>query len=221
MDEATQNLLKQAVTALRWAQFNGAAKVATSQPLVDESPRPRPAPGGARAVDVAFAQPEAKEVAPSAPSVPSVTLAYPCGDPDSVVTLLWAGPSSARAGGCWEGSSGALLRNMISAMKLDPERVHAVTLVQPDDPAAVTDRPLPLSQQLAASSSKILLVFGERAAQLLFQVDASIENLRGGWRRLAGRDTMITYGPERLEQMPMFKAVTWKDLQGVMKKIEA
>ena len=54
----------------------------------------------------------------------------------------------------------------------------------------------------------------------LLRTDQSIESMRGNWRMLGGRQTMITYGPKVLLQMPMYKAVAWKDMQEVMRRIK-
>lgn len=149
-------------------------------------------------------------------------LAFATGDTNGPLTVLCAGKWGDGAGAMWSGPEGELLSRMISAMKLNPQTVHAVTLVQVPDGETVEaqNRPPPLSVQLRESESKALLIFGDRAAQWLLQTRESMDSLRGKWRTLAGRPAMVTYGPEVLLQMPMYKAMAWKDMQDVMRTLK-
>ncbi len=245
MDEQTVELLQQVGAALRWARFGGAEQVALTsaqQASIGAEPsRPasrsstsKPAPVAQRSSQSLPLRQRLRPVVSSSPqdlhsaaaataqggAAPRV-LAYSSGDPGGPLTLLCAGQWGDGPGACWSGEQGQLLSRMVSAMKLNPETVHAVTLVETPEgeEVASTDRPPPLSEQLANSASKILLVLGEQAAHWLLRSSQPIDTLRGSWRTLGGRPTMITYGPGILLQMPMFKAMAWKDMQDVMAKL--
>jgi uracil-DNA glycosylase family 4 len=216
MDAETVQLLQEVSASLRWARFGGAEFVpASSSPQRSE---PRPQNRASQAPVAAPPQPRQRRV-----EAPAVTiLAHASGSPKSRLTVLCMGVWGDTAGACWRGPEGELLARMVTAMNFDPQQVHAVTLVRvPDgETVAADERPPSLSQQLKACGSDALLVFGEEAARLLLRTNQPIDTLRGQWRTLGGRPTMITYGPSVLLQMPMFKAMAWKDMQDVMAKLK-
>lgn len=250
MDAETAELLHEVSAALRWARFGGVthveARLPAAAPPTDarahqqapSRPASSPAsnalglrPGGrlrtrfdassppaAAQRRQTAARPAAAKPAPAKLDI----VAHPTGDPASPLTLLCSGRWGDGPGACWQGPEGELLRRMIAAMKLDPATVHAVTLVRvPEGESVAPDqRPPSLAAQLKQASPAAMLVFGERAAHWLLRTDQPIDTLRGQWRTLGGVPTMTTYGPRLLLQMPMFKAMAWKDMQDVMARIE-
>jgi len=62
---------------------------------------------------------------------------------------------------------------------------------------------------------KVILVFGERAAQCLLKSNANISELRGRVQKMGDISTsiIITHSPSDLITTPLLKRETWADLQ--------
>lgn len=215
MDTAPENaddLLSEVSMALRWAHFGGAEAVAL--PAYD-APVPAIAPAAKQQAPEQQERP-AEPIKKPRESGPKL-VAHAVGPRDARVVLVVAGKSTDGPGTCWQGEAGDLLAKMIGAMGLRTADVYAVTLVQltPEQTSSVE----PFSAQLRAVKPEVMLVFGQQAAHWMLRTDEPIDDLRGEWRTLARIKTMVTYGPDTLLAMPLYKRLAWSDLQQAMKTL--
>jgi DNA polymerase len=90
-----------------------------------------------------------------------------------------------------------LLQNMAKAMRISLSPPQAMT-----DPV----------HALSASSAKMLIAFGEAAAQQLLASQKSLPTLRGQLHACHGRTLVATHALAHLLQQPLDKAQTWHDL---------
>jgi uracil-DNA glycosylase family 4 len=74
-------------------------------------------------------------------------------------------------------------------------------------------------QQRDAVNPKALLVFGEKAAQLLLQSSQPIFHLRGRLHDYHGTPAVVTYHPNQLNSEPALKRLSWNDLQLLQKEL--
>jgi len=97
-----------------------------------------------------------------------------------------------------------LLQNMAKAMRI---RLH-------------TPQPMNyLNHDWSASPAKMLIAFGEAAAQSLLANQTSLTNLRGQLHACHGRTLVATHALAHLLQQPLDKAETWHDLRLAMQAL--
>ena len=82
-------------------------------------------------------------------------------------------------------------------------------------PQAMTDP----GHALSASSAKMLIAFGEAAAQQLLASQKSLPTLRGQLHACHGRTLVATHALAHLLQQPLDKAQTWHDLRLAMQTL--
>ncbi len=97
-----------------------------------------------------------------------------------------------------------LLQNMAKAMRISLSPPQAMT-----DPG----------HALSASSAKMLIAFGEAAAQQLLASQKSLPTLRGQLHACHGRTLVATHALAHLLQQPLDKAQTWHDLRLAMQTL--
>ncbi len=97
-----------------------------------------------------------------------------------------------------------LLQNMAKAMRISLSPPQAMT-----DPG----------HALSASSAKMLIAFGEAAAQQLLASQKSLPTLRGQLHACHGRTLVATHALDHLLQQPLDKAQTWHDLRLAMQTL--
>jgi DNA polymerase len=138
----------------------------------------------------------------AAPVVPEPVLLEP------VAALAWTQVAS--TDGLWlfvsltaslSADEWQLLQNMAKAMRISLSPPQAMT-----DPG----------HTLSASSAKMLIAFGEAAAQQLLASQKSLPTLRGQLHACHGRTLVATHALAHLLQQPLDKAQTWHDLRLAM-----
>ncbi len=97
-----------------------------------------------------------------------------------------------------------LLQNMAKAMRISLSPPQAMT-----DPG----------HALSASSAKMLIAFGEAAAQQLLASQKSLPTLRSQLHACHGRTLVATHALAHLLQQPLDKAQTWHDLRLAMQTL--
>ena len=141
----------------------------------------------------------------AAPVVPEPVLLEP------VAALAWTQVAS--TDGLWlfvsltaslSADEWQLLQNMAKAMRISLSPPQAMT-----DPG----------HALSASSAKMLIAFGEAAAQQLLASQKSLPTLRGQLHACHGRTLVATHALAHLLQQPLDKAQTWHDLRLAMQTL--
>ena len=141
----------------------------------------------------------------AAPVVPEPVLLEP------VAALAWTQVAS--TDGLWlfvsltaslSADEWQLLQNMAKAMRISLSPPQAMT-----DPG----------HALSASSAKMLIAFGEAAAQQLLASQKSLPTLRGQLHACHGRTLVATHALDHLLQQPLDKAQTWHDLRLAMQAL--
>lgn len=166
----------------------------------------------AQAVSSVPVMPAAHVAAPVVPEpvVPEPDKAEPVA-PEPIEALAWTQVVS--TDGAWlfvshtaslSADEWQLLQNMAKAMRISLSPPQAMT-----DPGHV----------LSASSAKMLIAFGEGAAQQLLASQASLPTLRGQLHACHGRTLVATHALDHLLQQPLDKAHTWHDLRLAMQAL--
>lgn len=116
--------------------------------------------------------------------------------------------------------AGLLLTQMVQALGLDLDKVWVTSAVKcpvsqqnPLSPATLAECRSFLEQQIAIFQPRVILIFGETAAQSALQTQASLLELRGTIHKFAAISTIVTYHPHFLLQTPLEKRAAWTDLQ--------
>jgi len=166
----------------------------------------------AQAVSSVPVMPAAHVAAPVVPEpvVPEPDKAEPVA-PEPIEALAWTQVAS--TDGAWlfvshtaslSADEWQLLQNMAKAMRISLSPPQAMT-----DPGHV----------LSASPAKMLIAFGEGAAQQLLANQASLPTLRGQLHACHGRTLVATHALDHLLQQPLDKAHTWHDLRLAMQAL--
>ncbi|MBB4065685.1 uracil-DNA glycosylase [Gellertiella hungarica] len=236
------------------AQRAAAAPQATGQPQRGErgaAPQ-RPAPAGAQPIPLPDqeAVAEARRVAAAAMTLEDLRGAIDafdhCGLKRGARSTILAGGechtgimvvgaipgSDEDAGGtAFAGRSGALFDRMLSSIGLTREKVAAVTALpwrppgnrQPTQAEMDICRPF-VERQIALCNPRIVLVLGNFAARYLIDPNASIQLIRGEWKRLQVEDRAIpalpSLHPDDLLRAPASKRLAWQDLLAFRQKLD-
>lgn len=146
----------------------------------------------------------------AAPVVPEPDEAEPVA-PEPIAAMAWTQVAS--TDGAWlfvsptaslSADEWQLLQNMAKAMRISLNTPQAMT-----DPG----------HALSASPTKMLVAFGEAAAQQLLAIQASLPTLRGQLHSCHGRKVVATHALDHLLQQPLDKAQTWHDLRLAMQAL--
>ena len=106
----------------------------------------------------------------------------------------------------YKGKSGALLKKILNAMKVDPNDVFICNTG--DDPS--------IHRKIKAIAPKIIITLGTKASQNLLNIQQPLEQLRGKFHDVNGIQVMPTFHPSLLLRYPEFKRQVWEDMKQVM-----
>jgi DNA polymerase len=152
------------------------------------------------------------------------------GSPRARLMFVGEGPGAEedRQGLPFVGRAGELLDRMLRAIDLDREQVYIANVVKcrppgnrdplPDEVAACADF---LAGQIDAVRPSVLVCLGRIAAQTLLGDESPVGRLRGGWHRVRGVETRVTYHPAALLRNPALRRPTWEDLQEIRDRLRA
>jgi DNA polymerase len=102
-----------------------------------------------------------------------------------------------------DGDAGVLLDKMLIAIQLQRgKNVYLTQLSEPDY----------FKRQIALIQPKLIVAFGEKAAQSLLSSNEPLDTLRGTVHQYQGVSLVACYAPSHLLQHPQDKAKAWADL---------
>jgi DNA polymerase len=102
-----------------------------------------------------------------------------------------------------DGEAGALLDKMLIAIQLQRgKNVYLTQLSEPDY----------FNRQIALMQPKLIIAFGEKAAQTLLGSNEPLDALRGKVQQYQGVALVASYAPSHLLQHTQDKAKAWADL---------
>jgi DNA polymerase len=153
------------------------------------------------------------------------------GSGSSGIVFVGEGPGEEedRQGLPFVGPAGQLLDRMIAAMQLGRDDVYVCNIVkcrppknrkpEPDEMA----RCMPfLAEQLSLIQPRVIIALGATAVQGLLGTTEGITRLRGSWKLWRGTvPVMPTFHPAYLLRTPQAKRDVWKDLQEVLRRLNA
>ena len=103
----------------------------------------------------------------------------------------------------FDGDAGVLLDKMLIAIQL--QRGKNVYLTQLSEPAY-------FKRQIALIQPKLIIAFGEKAAQSLLGSNEPLDTLRGTLHQYQDVSLVTSYAPSHLLQHPQEKSKAWADL---------
>ncbi len=106
----------------------------------------------------------------------------------------------------YEGKAGRLLVKILAAIHLSPEQVYICTPISPEM----------LAKKIQPDQVKMILAFGEKAAQTVTGTKDSLSFLQGKPVRFCGIRTMPLYHPEQLLQDPALKRPVWEAIKSML-----
>ena len=144
------------------------------------------------------------------------------GDPNARVVCVGEGPGANEdeSGLPFVGQAGALLTKILEAVNLSRDEVFITNVVkhrppgnrnpQPDEVAACSPY---LIRQLELIKPKVIIAFGNFAAQTLLDTKDGVGKLRGVVHSYQGIPLVVTYHPAALLRNPNWKRPTWEDVK--------
>lgn len=131
-----------------------------------------------------------------------------------------------REGRPFVGRAGALLTDIIHAMKLRREDVYIANVIKcrpPENRNPEADeldacRPW-IRQQISIIAPEVIVTLGRFALQSLLEKPIAISAARGEWQSLDGIRLMPTYHPAYLLRNPSAKKEVWSDMKKVMSQL--
>lgn len=139
------------------------------------------------------------------------------------------GEEEDRQGLPFVGPAGQLLDRMIGAMQLGRDDVYVCNIVKcrppknrkPDPEEMARCMPY-LAEQLELLAPRVIVALGATAVQGLLGTTEGITRLRGNWKMYRGKvPVMPTFHPAYLLRTPQAKREVWKDLQEVLRHLQA
>lgn len=148
--------------------------------------------------------------------------------PAGKVRVLFVGDMpdrvAVRQGSAIGGETGALLWNIIHAMKLNPDTAYVTNLRQcrfPDHLRPEADAELAcvafLGDAIRLLAPEAICALGETAGQALTGEKKPLAALRGRFSTYQEIPLMVTHHPADLLATPALKRETWQDVQEIMK----
>ena len=144
------------------------------------------------------------------------------GNQDASLLIIGEAPGAEEdsRGEPFVGRVGALLDQMLLALKLDRSRVFIANVLKCRPPGNRDPRPeetrscLPyLNRQIALIKPSVVLIAGRVAAQALLDTEVSVGKLRGKLHHVGERvPAVVTYHPAYLLRQPLEKRKAWQDL---------
>lgn len=144
------------------------------------------------------------------------------GNPKARVVCVGEGPGATEdeTGLPFVGAAGALLTKILASVDLTREEVFITNVVkhrppgnrnpQPDEVEACTPY---LTRQLELIKPKVIIAFGNFAAQTLLNTKDGIGKLRGFIHTYHGTPLVVTYHPAALLRNQAWKRPTWEDVK--------
>lgn len=122
----------------------------------------------------------------------------------------------------FSGRAGQLFDAMLSAAGLYREQVYATSVFKcaPTDDLSITPQcDSIVRQQIKLVEPKIIITFGEFAAQAVTKSNVALKNLRSKEHYLVGSNTPIipTYSPAQMLDDTSLKAFVWQDLKKALR----
>lgn len=118
------------------------------------------------------------------------------------------------------GAAGGLLTKILESVKLSREEVFITNVVKHRPPGNRNPTPLEveacspyLIRQLELIKPKVIIAFGNFAAQTLLNTKDGIGKLRGTVHTYHGTPLVVTYHPAALLRNPNWKRPTWEDVK--------
>ncbi len=144
------------------------------------------------------------------------------GDPKARVVIVGEAPGANEdeTGLPFVGAAGALLTKILESVKLSREEVFITNVVKHRPPANRNPQPDEveacspyLVRQLELIKPKVIIAFGNFAAQTLLNTKDGIGKLRGAVHTYHGTPLVVTYHPAALLRNPNWKRPTWEDVK--------
>lgn len=144
------------------------------------------------------------------------------GDPKAQVVIVGEAPGANEdeTGLPFVGAAGGLLTKILESVKLSREEVFITNVVKhrppgnrnptPDEVEACSPY---LIRQLELIKPKVIIAFGNFAAQTLLGTKDGIGKLRGTVHTYHGTPLVVTYHPAALLRNPNWKRPTWEDVK--------
>ncbi len=144
------------------------------------------------------------------------------GNPKARVVCVGEGPGANEdeTGLPFVGAAGALLTKILESVNLTREEVFITNVVkhrppgnrnpQPDEVEACSPY---LIRQLELIKPKVIIAFGNFAAQTLLNTKDGIGKLRGAVHSYHGTPLVVTYHPAALLRNQSWKRPTWEDVK--------
>jgi uracil-DNA glycosylase len=144
------------------------------------------------------------------------------GNPKARVVCVGEGPGANEdeSGLPFVGAAGALLTKILESVKLSRDEVFITNVVKHRPPG--NRNPLPeevdacspyLIRQLELIKPKVIIAFGNFAAQTLLNTKDGVGKLRGAVHTYEGIPLVVTYHPAALLRNPNWKRPTWEDVK--------
>ena len=144
------------------------------------------------------------------------------GNPKARVVCVGEGPGANEdeSGLPFVGAAGALLTKILESVKLSRDEVFITNVVKHRPPG--NRNPLPeeveacspyLIRQLELIKPKVIIAFGNFAAQTLLNTKDGVGKLRGAVHTYEGIPLVVTYHPAALLRNPNWKRPTWDDVK--------
>lgn len=144
------------------------------------------------------------------------------GDPKAQVVIVGEAPGASEdeSGLPFVGAAGGLLTKILAAVNLSRDEVFITNVVKhrppgnrnptPDEVEACSPY---LIRQLELIKPKVIIAFGNFAAQTLLGTKEGIGKLRGTVHTYHGTPLVVTYHPAALLRNPNWKRPTWDDVK--------
>lgn len=151
-------------------------------------------------------------------------LVFGSGSP--LASLLLVGPvptaKESEEGRSFLGEEEELLDKMLRAIGLRMDAVYITPIVKcpTKEKASSTLKDLRtclvhLNKQISLLRPRVIFVMGEIAAQVMFNTEDGLANIRGVWQDYQGIPLIATWGTQDLIREPHKKKEAWKDLQAI------
>tara|TARA_B100001057_G_scaffold366506_1_gene369841 strand:- start:1056 stop:1775 length:720 start_codon:yes stop_codon:yes gene_type:complete len=155
------------------------------------------------------------------------------GDINSPIMLIGEAPGKKEddLGRSFQGDVGSLLKNMLSAININIEKVYttyAINFRTPEDRKPTTQEikrySIFLKRHITIIKPKIIILMGSTSMEAVTGLNNKISNERGKWKEIILENKtyplMITFGPSYLIRFPENKKYSWEDLKKIRQKIK-
>ena len=155
---------------------------------------------------------------------------YGVGNPNADLMFIGEAPGRDEdlQGKPFVGRAGALLTDIIKAMKLTRDDVYIANVIKCRPPENRNPEPDELEQcrpfirrQIEIIKPKVIVTLGKFALQSLMERSYGITAARGSWLEYDGIKVMPTYHPAYLLRNPAAKKDVWADMKKVMTELSS